>query len=181
MYNQPMSRPAGKLVVHHRSQRVAIGTLDGFFLMRCFGDIRPEDINATLRGHEALVAYRPEGGGSIVAVDSTTTFPSEATRRTALDVTRKTGPLTLAHALIVLGDGFWASAMRGVMTTIWSLTSATHPRKVVRQEAEGVDWVIETVGESGPKYRQALLTALAQLKEGATAPTSAPSSSRSVS
>jgi len=166
-------------VVHHRSQGVAIGTLDGFFLMRCFGDIRPADINATLRGHEAIVAYRPEGGGSIVAVDSTTSFPSEETRRAALEVTRRTSPLTLAHALIVLGDGFWSSAMRGAMTTIWSLTSATHPRKVVRQEAEGVEWVIKMVGESASKYRQPLLTALAQLKVGATVPPS--SWSRSVS
>jgi hypothetical protein len=176
MYNQSMSRPSGKLVVHHRSQGVAVATLDAFFLMRCFGDVTPDDIRATLRGHEALLAYRPEGGGSIVTVDPTATFPSEETRRTALDITRGTAPQTRAHALIILGDGFWASAMRGVMTTIWSLNAANHPRKVVRQEDEGVDWVIGTIGESVPKYRQLLLSSLAQLRAGATIPP-APSSS----
>ncbi|HMI86241.1 MAG TPA: hypothetical protein VK550_19240 [Polyangiaceae bacterium] len=172
-----MSRPAGKLVVHHRSPGVAIATLDAFFIMRCFGNVTPEDIRATLLGHEALIAYRQEGGGSIVAVDPTANFPSEATRRVALEITRTTGPKTLAHALIVLGDGFWASAMRGVMTTIWSLNFANRPRKVVRQEGEGVDWVIETVGESVPKYRQLLLSALSQLRAGATVPPTALSSS----
>jgi hypothetical protein len=169
--------PPGKLVVHYRSPGVAIATLDAFFLMRCFGDVTPDDIRATLLGHEALLAYRPEGGGSIVAVDPTATFPSEATRRTALEITRTTGSKTLAHALIVHGDGFWASAMRGVMTTIWSLNFANRPRKVVRDDGEGVDWVVETVGESVPKYRQALLSALGQLRAGVTIPPTAPVSS----
>jgi hypothetical protein len=173
MYNQPMSQPAGKLVLHHRSQGVAIGTLDGFFLMRCFGDITPADVQATLVGHEAIIGSRPEGSGSIVAVDPTTTFPSEETRRAALEVTRNTTAQTLAHVLIVLGDGFWASAIRGVMTTIWSLSAANHPRKVVRQEEEGVDWVIEMLKESAPKYRPLLLAALAELRAGATTPPSA--------
>jgi hypothetical protein len=179
MYNQPMSRPAGKLVVHHRSQGVAVATLDAFFLMRCFGDVTPEDIRATLRGHEALIAYRAQGGASIVAVDPSATFPSEATRRTALEITRGTAPVTLAHALIILGDGFWASAMRGVMTTIWSLNAANHPRKVVRQEEEGVEWAIEAIGESTQKYRQALLSGMSQLRANATIPPPAapPSSS----
>jgi hypothetical protein len=175
MYNHPMS-PAGSLVVHHRSAGVAIGSLDGFFLMRCFGDISPDDIRATLLGHQAVLAYRPEGGCSIVAVDPTTTFPSEETRRTAIDLTRKTANQTLADALVILGDGFWASAMRGVMTTIWSLNSSNHPRKVVRQEAEAVDWVIETVQESAPKYRQLILSALVQLRADVTIPPTALSS-----
>jgi hypothetical protein len=165
-----MSQSPGKLVVHHRSPGVAIGTLDAFFLMRCFGDVTPDDIRATVRGHEAILAHRPEGGGSIVAVDPTTTFPSEETRRTALDLTRTTGPKTLAHALIILGDGFWASGMRGVMTTIWSLNAANHPRKVLREEDEGVDWVIDSIGESRPKYRHILLSGLAQLRAGTTIP-----------
>jgi hypothetical protein len=178
MYNHPMSGPAGKLVVHHRSRAVAIGTLDGFFLMRYFGDATPDDLRATLLGHEALLACRPDGGGAIIALDPTASFPSEQTRRTALEITRQTAPKILAQALVILGDGFWASAMRGVMTTIWSLIAANYPRKVVRQEDAAVDWVIETVGESAPKYRQILLEALSQLRAGAPA---APSPSSTAS
>ncbi len=177
MYNVPMSRPAGRLVVHRRSQAAAIGTLDAIFLMRYFGDVTPDDMRATLLGHEALLAYRPEGGGVIITVDPTASFPSESTRRAALEIARQTTPKTVAQALVVLGDGFWASAMRGVMMTIWSVNSVNYPRKVVRQESEGVDWVIETLGESSPKYRQALLAALSQLRAGATLPPTVPSPS----
>jgi hypothetical protein len=165
-----MSQGTGKLIVHHRSRAAIIGTLDGFFLMRCFGEVSPSDVQATLVGHEAAVACRPEGSGAIVAVDSTAAFPSEETRRTALAVTRKTGSKTSAHVLVVLGDGFWASAVRGIMTTLASLSPANHPRKVVRYEEEGVDWAIEALGESPAKYRPLLLAALAQLKVGTTAP-----------
>jgi hypothetical protein len=169
-----MLQPAGKLVVHHRSQGAAIASLDGFFLMRCFGNLTAADVRATLIAHEAIIGTRPEGSGSIVAVDPTTTFPSEEMRRAALEVTRRANAQTRCHVLIVLGDGFWASAVRGIMMTISSLTAATHPRRVVRYEEEGVDWVIATIGESPSKYRQLLLTSLAELKSGVTVPPISP-------
>ena len=173
-----MSRATGKLVVHHCSQGVAMGTLDAFFVMRCFGAVSPEDIQATLKCSEILRASHPDGGASIVAIDPTFTFPSEETRRAALQVSRQTSEQKMALTLIILGDGFWASAIRGVVTTLTSLspTTSEHPRKVVRHEEEGVDWVIEAIGESPEKYRSPLLAALAQLKPAVTAP---PPSSKS--
>jgi len=164
-----MSRAIGQLIVHHRSPGVAMGILDGFFVMRCFGATLPEDIYATLRCHDAIIAVRPLGSVSIVALDPTSSFPSEATRRAALEVTRKTRPETLGHVVIVLGDGFWASAFRGVLTTLSSLNQSTYPKTVVRHEEAGVDWAIQTLGESPQKYRSALLAGLAVLKPGHTA------------
>jgi len=167
-----MSRATGKLVVHHRSEGAAVGTLDAFFLMRCFGAVSPEDIQATRQCADILSAFRPEGGVSIVAIDPTSTFPSEATRRTAIHVSRETNHQAVGVALIILGDGFWASAIRGVIMTLASLspTDSAHPRKVVRHEEEGVDWAIELLRESPQRYRAALLAALNQLKRTATAP-----------
>ncbi|MET0595508.1 MAG: hypothetical protein ABW133_22605, partial [Polyangiaceae bacterium] len=148
-----MSRPPGKLVVHHRSRAVAIGSLDGFFLMRCYGELGRDDVLATLLGHEAILADYPQGSAAIVVVDPSTAFPSEEARRVMLEATRKTSATTLAHTLVVLGDGFWASAVRGIMTTIGSLTNSSHPRKVVRHEEEGVDWIIDAAKEPLSKYR----------------------------
>ena len=165
-----MSRTAGKLVEQHRSERVAMGTLDAFFLMRCFGAVSPDDIRATLKCHDVLKAYRPEGSVSIVVIDPSSGFPSEETRRVALEVTRFTNPQTVAVAVIVLGDGFWASAIRGVLTTLGFLGKPTHPRKIFRYEEEGVDWAIESIAESPEKYRSNLLAALAQLRPAATTP-----------
>ncbi|MET0591892.1 MAG: hypothetical protein ABW133_04285 [Polyangiaceae bacterium] len=169
-------RPVGKLVVHHRSPGVAIGTLDAFFLMRCFGHVGPDDIEATLKCSDVLNAYRPQGSVSIVVVDPTSAFPSEETRRAALDATRRTRALTAGHVVIVAGDGFWASAIRGVLTTLAALAQTSFPRKVVRYEDEGIDAAIEMLGEPVIKYRAPLLAALSYLKGAGSQP---PPSSKS--
>jgi hypothetical protein len=165
-----MSRAPGKLVVHHRSSNVAMGTVDGFFLMRCFGSITPEDIKATMKCVPILRAARPEGSASIVAIEPTSGFPSEEVRRAAVNVSRETSAHTLALAIVILGDGFWASAIRGVVTTLNSLTKSSNPRKVTRYEHEAVEWAISTLGESPQQYQGLLLTALEQLKPAVSAP-----------
>jgi hypothetical protein len=165
-----MSRVSGKLVVQHRSDGAAMGTLDAFFLMRCFGEVSPDDMRATLKCHEVLRAYRPDGSVSVVAVDPSAAIPSEDTRRVMLEVTRVTNPETVAVAVMILGDGFWASALRGVLTTLGFLGQPTHPRKVFRYEEEGVEWAIESIGESRQKYRTLLLDALAQLRPAESSP-----------
>jgi len=155
-----------------------MGTLDAFFVMRCFGAVSPEDVRATTKCGEVLKAYRPQGTVSLVVVDPTSTFPSEETRRVALSITRETTAQTLALVVIVLGDGFWASAIRGVLTTLTSLSPSSHPRRIVRHEEEGIEWIIETLGESPQKYRSALVAALHQLKP--TVATSPPPSGNSL-
>ena len=164
-------RPIGKLVVHRRSHGVAMGTLDGFLVMRVFGETSPEDIYASLECQQIIMTTRPSGLVSIVAVDPTTTLPSEATRRASIDAADKTRHQTLGQVIIFLGDGFWASAFRGVLTTMNSASQTSYPKTVVRYEEEGVDWAIETLGESKPRYRSALLAALEELKRGSVAST----------
>jgi hypothetical protein len=165
-----MSRAAGKLVMHRRSSGAAIASLDAFFLMRCYGDVSPDDINASLETVEPVLAYRPQGGVSIIVIDPTASFPSEATRRAALEVTRKTSATTSAMIMVVMGDGFWASAIRGMLMTIGSLSQTTYTRKILRYEEEAVDTAIDCIGESSTKYRALLLSSLAQLKSMVASP-----------
>jgi hypothetical protein len=174
-----MSNGVGKLVVQYLSRGVALGTLDTFFLMRCFGPVSPEDIHATVKCGDAVTAYCPSGGITIVAVDATSAFPSEETRRAAAEVTRNSRVPSRGQVVILLGDGFWASAIRGVLTTIASFSPSQLPRKVVRHEAEGIDWAIDAAGEPPQKYRASLLAALAELKSMAASPPS-PSKSQTV-
>jgi hypothetical protein len=159
-----MSQPIGKLVVQHRSAGLAVGTLDGFGVIRCFGELSPEDMLASLKCGDILHANRPDGHAAIVVVDPAAVFPSEATRRAALEVTQKAAGVTLGMVMVILGDGFWASAFRGALTTLSSLSQTSYPRKVVRYEELGVDFAIETLGEDPQRYRAPLLAALAQLK-----------------
>jgi hypothetical protein len=156
-----------EFVLHHRSDHMAIASVDGFILMRCFGDVSPSDIAATLKAYEVALASRPAGVGSLVAIDSTTAFPSEELRGIMVDAARKTSQGVQAHSIIILGDGFWASAFRGVATTVAALARSTYPRRVFRHEQAGVDWAIGELGESKKTYRDVLLDGLTQLKGGA--------------
>ncbi len=147
-----------------------MGTLDEFFVMRGFGDISPDDIHAAVRCQEVIHNYRADGSVALIAVDPTLSMPSEASRRAMLEATRFAVPKTLSISLVVLGDGFWASAIRGVFTTLGFLSNAPYPRQVFREEQKAVDWAIGSIGESRPKYGPALLDALAQLKPAAISP-----------
>jgi hypothetical protein len=158
------------MLVQRRSQGAAMGILDGFFVMRTFGETTPEDMYATVECHQIVLAERPQGAVAIVAVDPTTSFPSEAVRRAAGEVTKKTAAHVLGHVVIFLGDGFWASAFRGAFATMNSLNRTTYPKTVVRHEEDGVDWAIETLGESKPQYRAALLSGLDELRAGGVVP-----------
>ena len=112
-----MGTPIGKFVLHRKSAGMSYGTLDGFFLMRTYGVATPEDVLATMNAHRAAIAFRPQGVAAIVVVETTTPLPSEPTREASIKVTRQTKGEVASQVLIVLGDGFWASAIRGLMTT----------------------------------------------------------------
>jgi hypothetical protein len=165
-----MSRSAGNLVVQHRSKGTAMGTFDEFFVMRTFGDVSPDDIRAAERCHQVIQNYRAEGSVSVIAIHTTTSLPSDETRRAMLEAMRLAIPKTLSISIVVLGDGFWASAIRGVFTTLGLFTHAPYPRQVFCDEEEAVDWAIGSIGESPVKYRAALLDGLSQLKPAATSP-----------
>jgi hypothetical protein len=112
---------------------------------------------------------------SIIAIDPSAAFPSEGARAAAVEAAKQTKGTTVGYVMVVLGDGFWASAIRGVLTTQAYLSRVDHPKKVVRHEEEAVDWAIEAVQEEPQKYRKVLLDALAEMKH---APVTSPSSSR---
>ena len=170
VYPRDVAQPVGRLSLHYRSQSVCIGNIDGFFLMRCFGNLSSDDVRACLKAHTSALRHRPQGVGSVTVIDPTATMPSDETRRAINEVTKQTLEHALGSATVVLGDGFWASAMRGVMTTINLVSNPRHPNKVFRHEAEAVEWVIKTLGESLPAYRRPLLDGLAQLQAVAKQP-----------
>ncbi|MET0592278.1 MAG: hypothetical protein ABW133_06240, partial [Polyangiaceae bacterium] len=133
----------------------------------------PDEVLATMNAHRAAIAFRPQGVAAIVVVEPTTPLPSEPTREASVKVTRQTKGEIASQALIVLGDGFWASAIRGLMTTFAAFGSSNFPRTVTRTEMEGVRWTLENMDPSDKAYEPHLLAALAELKPPST-PTAPP-------
>lgn len=150
--------------VHIRSRSACVASLDEFVLMRCYGAVAVDDIRATQRAHEICGAAAPGGVAAIIVVDPETGMPTDdAVRKTAVDVMKKTQPNVRASVTAFRGDGFWASAMRGVLTTFDLLASSKSRQKTARTESEAVDWMLAELSDVPPTYRSVLLDALASM------------------
>jgi hypothetical protein len=153
----------GELRVHYRSDQTCVATLDGFFLMRCYGVVTLDALEATLRAHEEALYAEPRGVCSIMVADPTSRLPPEEVREASATVTRKTKATVRASATIMLGEGFWASAVRGYLATLQLMSPSGYPKKIFRYEDEGVDWTIKCAEASPARYKSKLLDALAQM------------------
>lgn len=100
----------------------------------------------------------------MVVLDPITGLPTgDDVRKTAVDVLKKTQKHVLASATAFLGDDFWASALRGVLTTLDVLAGSAKPQKTFRTPEQAVDWALAELGEPPCFYRSALLDALASM------------------
>lgn len=141
-----MSAAPKDLLVHYAAADACVASLGPYILVRCFGEVKPEAVNASVPANRAAVAARPEGAISIVLIDPTTKFPSDEMRRAAVAARKQTNRSCAAYVTIVAGDGFWASTVRGALTAINSLSASSYPTKVFRDVREGVAWAMQHAG-----------------------------------
>jgi hypothetical protein len=136
--------------IHYRADDACVASFESFVLVRCFGDVGAEAIQASWPANRAALASRPEGVISIVLVDPTTKFPSEAMRRAGVEVRKKTNANVVASITVIAGDGFWASTVRGALTAINTLAASAYPTKVFHDLREAVTWGVEHIGPPSP-------------------------------
>lgn len=168
-----MERAAGDHRVQTRSDAACVVTLDRYLLMRCYGDVSAEDIASTIEAHAVCRSFRNSNVASVVLIDRTTQFPSEEARSACIEMIKKTQGKVASSVTVVLGDGFWASALRGVLTTFNLLPGTGHPTKTCSQTEEAVDWTLSVTGDDAAVYRKALLDALESMAKPATPSASA--------
>jgi hypothetical protein len=164
-----MLPPLGKLEVHYRSPRTCIATLNGIMLVRSFRRSTAPDYRAMFKASEIALERRKQGLGVIVVIEPTAEIPNEETRRAAAEAARSISEHLQAAAIVVLGDGFWASAMRGLITALGLMTAQRYPQRSFRYESEAVDWILQVLNEPAHAYRQPLLDSLASM-QAATQP-----------
>ena len=164
-----MQRPASGLQIQMRSRSACIATLDRFLLMRCYGNVSAADINATIDAHG--ICLTRGNVASLVVIDPTTQFPSEEARTACIEMIKRTQGRVASSVTVVCGDGFWASALRGVLTTFNLLPGTGHPTKTCRLPEEAVDWTLSVTGEDASLYRKPLLEGFQSMQ---LAPPSAP-------
>jgi hypothetical protein len=69
-------------------------------------------------------------------------MPSPEVRKAAADAVALTAATTRADVRVLPGDGFWASAQRGILTAIEMMRPDSVPRRTFRHLREGVSFLV---------------------------------------
>jgi hypothetical protein len=121
-----------------------------------------EFLDAIQLAEEEVLASHPEGYGTVVMVEVSASLPPADVRRRSLELWKAKEHLILCQALVVEGEGFWASAMRGFMTGIYAVGRTRTPKKACPDEIEAATFVTQALGASAGDRSalEAVLTAV---------------------
>jgi hypothetical protein len=134
------ARSSDKLEVVRASPKCALGRFGGLVLMNWRSE-------ATHEGMKAAVDLRNEmltSGvfrGAVHVVEAGLPLPDESLRQAARRAIEARQDNRSAIALVILGEGFAASAIRSVGTAIFALRGA--PTRLFASTAEAAKWMVE--------------------------------------
>jgi hypothetical protein len=103
--------------VQHVSEGCVIGTLDDIVLVIWTEQPRLDQV-LELRKVLDLISYRYSAGSSVHVLSDRPGLPEKRVRDEMARVTEDYADQSIASALVLNGDGFWASAMRGLATSL---------------------------------------------------------------
>jgi hypothetical protein len=129
--------------VQHISEGCVIGTLDDIVLVVWTAQPRIEQV-LELRKVLDLIATRYHGGSSVHVLSNRPELPERRVRDEMARVTKDYADQSIASALVLDGDGFWASAMRGLATSL-HFFGTKHDRFKLRVCAtieQAADWLV---------------------------------------
>lgn len=109
-------------MVQHESEGCIVGTLDDIVLVVWTKQPRLEQVLELRRVMDDL-AYKLERGSSVHVLYNRPELPEKRVRDEMARVTKDYGDRTIASVLVLNGEGFWASAMRGLATSLHFLGS----------------------------------------------------------
>jgi hypothetical protein len=91
---------------------------------------------------EALCALHPQGISTIdVVLPGKFALPSPEVREELSRFVQKYAPHVVASALILLGSGFWASAVRGAVTAVTMLSRREQKPQIFGAPRAAADWL----------------------------------------
>ncbi len=117
----------------------AILTLEDTLLMHFRSVATPRTLEAALRANEAI-RRRYDGVCLLLFAEPECVLPSAEVREAGAEMTRKVAPFLRCQATVLLGEGFWAAALRGFLTTTSALTLHGYPRRVFSGAGEAIRW-----------------------------------------
>ncbi len=112
----------------------------------------------------------PEGCGAILVLHEGATPPDTAARKRFVQMFERDRDTIRAFAVLVLGSGFWAAAVRSVVSLL-GLTSRL-PIRIFSDESSAAQWVLDCLGGPAEPDAEALVAAIATCAGGPNEPIS---------
>jgi len=100
--------------------------------------------------------------GHLVLIHGMPQLPTPEARELAADYNRQSNMSSVA--IVLDGEGFWASAARGFLTTVLFFQRSTAPTELFKTLGEALRWQDDVLGASSPD-RQGALRAISRLRE----------------
>jgi hypothetical protein len=143
----------------HASNACKIAVFGPVLLQRWFGPVALADAESALRAHVIAREATKEQILVLAVVDGVPALPSHDVREALAKMADTTAHEVAAHATVVAAEGFAGSALRSVMTAIFSMSRTKYPRRVFSDVYEAATWLASHSSLSP----SAILGALAQV------------------
>jgi hypothetical protein len=143
-----------------------VATYRNIMLMHVSGQIDGEFLDASLAGHHAALAVDSSGYGVITICEPGAKIPPGELRDRALLLRKTTQHQLRAQAVLLGSDGFFASAMRGVITGILSLAQSRVPLAMVGSDVEAADFIVRRACSASTRTED-VVEVIASVRAGA--------------
>lgn len=121
---------------------VRIGTSGPVLVVQYRDNISPETLRASETAQERLLRQHPGGTLLLTLVDGNVPLPTEDARAMVADTFRRMAVRNKAAATVILGDGFWASAVRSTLTALTLVVRPPCPQKTFATVDEALAWLM---------------------------------------
>lgn len=133
-----------RLELKHAGAFGAIGRFEDIHLVTFRARIDAESVDLAVRDFEALAQRHPDKRlGTILVIEPNIPLPDPDIRHVTSRQLTRIQTLSPYRAAVILGDGFWLSAARSVLTAIQLATLRTAPIHTSESVDAAAKWVCE--------------------------------------
>ncbi|MCB9659467.1 MAG: hypothetical protein H6726_17615 [Sandaracinaceae bacterium] len=128
------------LTVLHQDATLSVGAYANVHLCVYRGELTLSGLETANDHHRALMARHPR---TLVLglAQHNLPLPSAEVRQRGAHLIDENGSHVLAAAMVLAGTGFWASAVRSVMTASFALARQPYPSKAFATGVEAGEWL----------------------------------------
>jgi hypothetical protein len=131
-----------ELVWHHQAHDCSIASFGNVIVNLLHTTMSVEALRASLAVNRKL--SRESGYVAVLTMlEPSVQMPTPEVRKAAADAMAEARPTTRVEVRVLPGDGFWASAQRGIITAIDMVRPDSVPRRTFRHLREGTHFIAQ--------------------------------------